>query len=58
MQYQGGKYLISSQIAKIIGGGRSSIEIPRWKVENSKRISDRHEGGQKSNVLVSLFCGA
>ena len=45
MQYQGGKYLISSQIAKIIGGGRSSIEIPRWKVENSKRISDRHEGG-------------
>ena len=58
MQYQGGKYIISSDVARIIGGGTNQFEISRWKIKNSERISASHEGGHNRNVLVSLFCGA
>jgi len=44
MQYQGGKYIISSDVARIIGGGTNQFEISRWKIKNSERISASHEG--------------
>ena len=45
MQYQGGKSIIASDVAKIVGGGTNQFEIPRWKVKNSKRSCASHEGG-------------
>lgn len=45
MQYQGGKYIISSDVAKIISGGNNRVEISRRKVENSKGYRTNFEGG-------------
>ena len=45
MQYQGGKYIISSDVAKIISGGNNRVEISRRKVKNSKGYRTNFEGG-------------
>lgn len=56
MQYQGGKYIISSDVARIIGG-TNQFEISRWKIKNSERISASHEVGGMI-AMFSFHCFA
>lgn len=54
MQYQGGKSRVAKEISEVIltymVGGVQPIEIPRWKVGNSKEYFKRNTpacgGGQ------------
>jgi len=54
MQYHGGKYIISSDVANIISGGNNRVEISRRKVKNSKGYRTNFEGGG-NRVMILWF---
>lgn len=54
MQYQGGKSIIATDVAKIVGG-INQFEIPRWEIKNSKRSCASHEGGGRTIMFLFRF---